>query len=47
MDLIYKEEVYNIVGVAMDVHRELGSGFLESVYQEAMDIELTPPRNTH
>ena len=40
MDLIYKEESYKIVGAAMEVHRELGSGFLEAVYHEAMKIEL-------
>jgi GxxExxY protein len=40
-DLIYKDEVYAIVGAAMAVYNELGSGFLEAVYQEALEIELT------
>ena len=39
-ELLFKEEVYKIVGAAIEVHRELGSGFLEPVYQEAMAIEL-------
>jgi GxxExxY protein len=39
MDLLYKDEVYAIIGAAMDVYNNLGSGFLEAVYQEAMEIE--------
>jgi len=38
-ELIYKDEVFAIVGAAIEVHRVLGSGFLEAVYQEAMEIE--------
>ncbi|GAB2609157.1 GxxExxY protein [Belliella aquatica] len=47
MALIYKNESYNIIGAAIEVHKELGKGFLESVYQEALEIELTAFKVPH
>jgi GxxExxY protein len=40
LELILKDEVYQIVGAAMEVHFHLGRGFLEPVYQEALEMEL-------
>lgn len=39
-ELPYKQEVFQLVGATMEVHNVLGSGFLEPVYQEALEIEF-------
>lgn len=39
--LVFKEESYKIIGACLEVHKNLGCGFLEQVYQEALAIELS------
>jgi GxxExxY protein len=39
-ELLYEAESYAIRGACFEVYKEKGSGFLESVYRECMEIEL-------
>ena len=38
--LIHMEESYNIIGKCMEVHNNLGAGFLEIVYKDALEWEF-------
>jgi GxxExxY protein len=40
-DIIYREESYRIMGACFEVYREKGCGFLEAVFQECMELELS------
>ena len=40
-DLLYKQEVFQLVGLCMDVHRELGKGHDEIIYKDALVVELS------
>ncbi|MEJ5352082.1 MAG: GxxExxY protein [Melioribacteraceae bacterium] len=39
-ELIYKEECYKIIGKCLEVHNQLGAGFLEIVYKDALEYEF-------
>lgn len=39
-EIIYKELSYKIIGIAMEIHRELGYGYLEKVYENALLVLL-------
>ena len=39
-DLILKDESYELIGICMEVHRELGMGFREVIYKDALEYEF-------
>lgn len=39
-NILYKQESYEIVGACMEVHKQLGRGFLEIVYKDALTYEF-------
>src|SRR5437867_3565558 len=43
-ELLYKEEVFRLVGFCMEIHRELGKGHDEVIYKDAFVVELQRAR---
>jgi GxxExxY protein len=46
-DILYREESYRILGACFEVYKEKGCGFLEAVFQECLQIELTSQAIPH
>ena len=40
MGIIHKEESYQIIGICIEVHNNLGAGFSEIVYKDALELEF-------
>jgi len=39
-EVLYRDESYQLMGACFEVYREKGSGFLEAVFQECLELEL-------
>jgi GxxExxY protein len=39
-NLLYEDETYTIIGICMEVHKNLGIGFQEVIYKDAIEIEF-------
>ena len=40
LELLYKEEIFQLAGLCMEIHRELGKGHDEVIYKDAFAVEL-------
>lgn len=47
INLLFKQEVYDIVGICMEVYNSLGYGFSEVVYKDAMQVEFQERNKDH
>lgn len=45
--IIYESEVYQIIGICMEIYNTLGYGFLEIVYKDAMELEFIERNMSH
>ena len=43
-ELLYKDEVFKLIGLCMEIHRELGKGHDEMIYKDALVVELQNAR---
>jgi GxxExxY protein len=39
-EIILKDESYQLIGICMEIHREMGIGFKEVLYKDALELEL-------
>ncbi len=46
-EILFKDESYKIMGAMFEVYKEMGCGFLEPVYQECVEFELTDQQITY
>jgi GxxExxY protein len=40
-ELLYREETHRLIGMCMEIHRELGKGHDEVIYKDALVVELS------
>jgi len=40
-ELLYEEEVFQLIGFCMEIHRELGKGYDEIIYKDAFAVALS------